>query len=71
MVGETKQNLRTYHSSPAVTYLADPLGYTDIHSKTHPTGKAQVYITGIGGVAHAVPLNGNHILYQSLSSAVQ
>ena len=35
------------------------------------TGKAQVYITGIGGVAHAVPLNGNHILYISLWFPVQ
>ena len=39
--------------------------------KSYPTGKAQVYITDIGGVAHAVPLNGNHLLYQSLLFVIQ
>ena len=39
--------------------------------KNSATGKAQVYITGIGGVAHHVPLNGNRLLYQSLSFPVQ
>ena len=42
-----------------------------ISTKDTPTGKAQVYITDIGGMAHAVPLNGNHLLYQSLSFTVQ
>ena len=30
-----------------------------------PTVKAQVYITGIGGVAHAYPSSGNHLLYRN------
>ena len=32
---------------------------------THLTFKAQVYITGIGGVAHTHPLCGNHLLYRN------
>jgi len=31
----------------------------------HLTVKAQVYITGIGGVAHAYPSYGNHLLYRN------
>ena len=31
----------------------------------HITVKAQVYITGIGGVAHAYPLCGNHLSYRN------
>ena len=32
---------------------------------THLTVKAQVYITGTGGVAHAYPLCANHLLYRN------
>ena len=32
---------------------------------THLTVKAHVYITAIGGVAHAYPPSGNHLLYRN------
>ena len=39
-------------------------------SKKYSTFKAQAYVTNIGGVAHAVPLNGNYLSYQSVSFTV-
>ena len=37
-----------------------------IYNPTAPlTVKAQVYITGTGGVAHAYPSYGNHLLYRN------
>ena len=32
---------------------------------SHLTVKAPVYITAIGGVAHAYPSSGNHLLYRN------